>query len=369
VKKSYALGGLAGAVIAPVITVTMFFAVDRTPSYGWDLAAFFVLVPLAGLSVIIGGGAGALGASRMAAGDGSGVRVILWAAAIVAAMPVTILLGIYYLVPLIPGRTSPASTSERKEWVARIQTPDLRAGLQLAYQVHSCVGTRGLQIGAMGLAMADCSFLTETRGDVADRTRYLSSDMGWRWKIVDQPPEKRVVIYPDELLTVETPVFEVWASGVLVRRERPGAPAFVVGSVLPAVQEYRACLLAAASAARGAGTWNGSWVSLIDAIGRNSTCPTLTVQADEANVTGMQNVRLFLASPDHESAYVSYRPVGSTEGGFDLLVPGSGRSFLLDSRGEWHVTRRMKFATESDPPPWPCEIDVAVPCNGPASGP
>jgi hypothetical protein len=363
-----AVGGLVGATIAPVMAVMAFLAVDRTPSYGWDLGAVFLLVPIVGVSVIVGGVAGALGAARLATGDWSGVGMILWAALIVTATPIAILVGIYVVVPLIPGRTAPASGAERDEWIARIRTPDLAAGLQLAYAVRSCVHTRGLQLGAVGLAFADCGSLTQSRGDVADRTRYLSGDHGWRWKIVPEPPETRVVIYPDELLKVETPVFEVWESGVLVKRERPGAPAFVVRSDLPAVQQYRACLLAAASAARGAGTWNGDWVSLIDAIGRNLTCTNLTARADEANATGMQNVRLFLESPAHESAYLSYRPVRSTDDGFDLLVHGSEHRYLLDRHGQWHVTLRMQFASESDPPPLPCEMDLKVPCDGPVLG-
>jgi len=359
------LGGLAGAVVAPVIAVMVFAALDRTPSYGWDLGALFVLVPIVGLSIIAGGVAGALGASRIAAGDASGVRVILWAAILVAAMPLTFLLGIYYVVPLIPGRTAPASAAERREWLAQIRTPDMAAGLQLAHEVQSCVDTRGLQLGAAGLAVPGCGSLPETRGDVADRTRYLSNDAGWRWKVVPEPPEQRVVIYPDELLKAETPVFEVWSSGVLMKRERPGAPAFIVRSDLPTVQRYRACLLAAASAARADGTWNGDWVSLIDAIGRRYTCSNLTAQADAANVTGMQNLRLFVDSPDRESVFLSYRPVRSADGGFDLLLGGSGRRFLLDRLGQWHVTRRMLFAGESDPPPLPCETDPTVPCDGP----
>jgi hypothetical protein len=356
-------GGLAGALIFPLIAVMVFMAVDRTPAYGWDLAGFFLLVPIVLLSAVVGGLAGAWGVSQIAEGDWSGAPVLAWAAILVAAIPLAVYVSVYVVLPLIPGRTAPASRAERNEWVARIGKPDPAAGLQLADQVRSCVDTMGLYFGAMGLASAECQSLAETRGDVADRTRYLSGDLGWRWMFLPEPPRKRVVIYPDELLKASSPVFEVWESGVLMKRERRDAPAFVVSSDLPAVQAYRACLLAAASAARDDGTWNGDWVNLLDAVGRHLSCPPLSVQVADQNSAGMQNVRLLLPS-GQGAVDLSYRPVRSSEGGFDMLVPSTRRRYLLDRDGQWHVTHRMQFASESDPPPLSCEIDPSVTCDG-----
>jgi len=60
---------------------------------------------------------------------------------------------------------------------------------------------------------------------------------------------------------------------------------------------------------------------------------------------------------------VLYRPLPDCNG-FDFSVSGTKRAYLLDSKGQWHVTGMIAEAREEDPPPAPCEIEQSQPCDG-----
>jgi hypothetical protein len=113
----------------------------------------------------------------------------------------------------------------------------------------------------------------------------------------------------------DVPGFEVWASGLLVKRERQAAPSFPVDRTdLAVVESYRQCLLDAAPRLKGRGTWDGRWGTLVDAVHRDGGCAGIGASA-------------------------------------------AARQLDL------HVTGLLSQAREEDPPPASCEIDASQPCD------
>ena len=213
----------------------------------------------------------------------------------------------------------------------------------------------------------NCLALLLTRADKPSGTWYRGDDGGWRWQFEWVDSRSRVVISADRALDdigQSAPVFEVWDSGLIVTRERRGAPSFAVDCTdLRAVESYRHCLLDAAPRLREKGAWDGRWNTLVDALQGDGGCRGLRTVAAARQFDLPQRVELQNERRDVAPMRVSYRPLPDRNG-FDLSVSGTKRAYLLDSSGHWHVTGFVQQAREEDPAPAPCEIDQSQPCEG-----
>lgn len=162
----------------------------------------------------------------------------------------------------------------------------------------------------------------------------------------------------------DSPVFEVWDSGLLIKRERHDAASFAVDrSDLRAVKSYRQCLVDAGPRLQEKRAWDGRWMTLVDALHTDGGCRGLRAVAAARQFDWPQRVELQSESSDAAPLRVSYRALPDRNG-FDLSVSGTKRAYLLDSKGKGHVTGTVAEAREEDPPPAPCEIEQSQPCDG-----
>ena len=321
------LGALAGMVLGVLTVVTGFYALDDTPAYGWDLRPFLVL-PLAAIAALLLAGAGAHTGIRMAARRAPAWRLLVPVAAVVVASPFGLYFFLFVVVPRVPARSSPSTKAEIEAWRGLVGTPDPDVGRQLAYEIEDCAEALGLALGADALVMGDCGRFALTRGGRPHPSQRRGGDNGWRWRVDLAPPESRVIVYADELLGGDPPVFEVWQSKLLVTRAHTGAPAYIVETDLSVVQAYRDCLEAGASRARLDGTWNGDWRTLPDVAGRVPECPDMRVTVEALNSAGNQNIDIL------DSRHETYRTVR-------IAVPSGSRG------RQWIRTARAR------PPPLP----------------
>jgi hypothetical protein len=243
---------------------------------------------------------------------------------------------------------------------------DPRMGLHYAHEVEGCVA----QYGVMPeLLEKGCTNLAVGRGDKPHTFRYLAEDNGWRWRVeglaFTPDPHPTVVVYLDEVLG-PSEVFEIWESGVMVRRERQGAPAMIVRSDLPIVERYRQCLIEAAPRGLADGTWSGKWEELLTAMGRSTSCRDYEAQIEQPNSTGGQNFRLIVQPEDRivNMRYAPVQPSAGREGSFDLFLVTAMRRFMIDRDGRWHARKAQSgFATLTDPGPLACELKPEIACD------
>ena len=355
--------GLVCGVIGAALSLVISFTLSPIKPGSWDWASPVFMVLAACVAGLVFGAVGAYTGSRVVFGDWRSMRPLAMALPVVVAIPVALWFYLDVVIPNTPSRTAPASSREQSRWKEQMTRMDPRMGPHYAHQVESCVASYGAVPDFM---VTQCPQLAVGRGDKPHRFRYLSDDNGWRWRVegVGFTPDAHpsVVVYLDESLG-PSEVFEIWDSGVLVRRERQGAPAMLVRSDLPIVERYRQCLLDAAPGAREDGTWSGKWEELLPAVGRATTCRDYEAQLEDPNPTGGQNFRLIL-QPNSQIVEMRYAPVRDERGGFELFLVNTIRRFMLDRDGRWHARRaRSGFATKTDPGPLACELNPQIACD------
>jgi len=356
-----ALGAMVGGVLGALAVILGYMRVYDPSSRNWDFVSPILVLLVAVVGALLMAGVGAHTGVRLATHRAPEWRVVVPVGAVVVTSPFALYIFLFVVLPRIPARSSPSTTAEIETWRAHVGAPSPGVGLQLAHSIEGCVERPGLAFGGDGLVMADCANFKLTRGDRPDPSQRRGGDNGWRWRVEPAPPEDRIVVYADELLGGNPPVFEVWQSKLVVTRAHPGAPAYIVGTDLPVVQAYRDCLEVAANKARLDGTWNGDWRTLVDIVGRVPECPNMRVTVHELNSAGNHNIDIFVPSLNG-TVRIAYRPSRLAGVGFELVVSGN-RRYLMDRNGRWHVTTRMMIATEDDPPPLTCELRPTVPCD------
>ena len=373
-----AAGALVGAAACGIVVIMVWFAVDPSPKYNnWDFATPLLMLLFAAGAAIVGAAAWGFGAVRLAAGEWRALIAMAVVLALSAVLPVVAAASLKGADlwrahqkaqrEKLPATAFPAEGRERARWIAALGRPAPDAGLTLARRVQSCAARLPKPQNADNLMAGNCLALLLTRADKPSGTWYRGDDGGWRWQFEWVNARSRFVISADRALddiAQSAPVFEVWDSGLLVKRERRGAPSVAVDRTdLRAVESYRHCLLDAAPRLREKGAWDGRWNTLVDALQGDGGCRGLRAVAASRQFDLPQHVELQSEPSDVAPMRVSYRPVPDRNG-FDLNVSGTKRAFLLDSSGHWHVTGFVQQAREEDPAPAPCEIDQSQPCDG-----
>ena len=344
-----ALGAIAGALAAAFVVVTVFAWFDDSPPDAWNFGLGLVFFAAAGvaavLGAILGGVAGAVAHTH---GIGRGGMVMAGGMAVLAGLTVAGMLALWAFIEM--PRSGPGER-ERVRW-ARTKGPmELFKGEELARGLLTCFAHNG-SIEPVVLASDTCRHVDRDRIGVHG-SGYDIGDAGWRWETVGPENQRKVVVRPDPLLQRDGPLLEFDDAGLLVRRERDGAPAFVVDTRLRLVERLRDCLVADGSLA---------------ALPERPRCPDLKVVVFRAEGRGGR--RVIVGAGDNRDVDVQYYPAGvKRDGGPEMHVFGGARRYMLDAEGRWHVRppRTPGPAAAGDPAPHPCELDQNVPCPMPFS--
>jgi len=268
-------------------------------------------------AAVVGAAAWGFGAVRLAAGEWRaliGMAVVLALAAVLPVVAVAQLKGAemwrnYRKAEREkpPATSIPAEGRERERWAAALGRPAPEGGLALARHVQACAARLPRPQSADSLTTGECLALLLTRADKPSGTWYRGDDGGWRWQFEWVDSRSRVVVSADRTLDdigQSAPVFEEWDSGLLVKRERRGAPSFAVDRTdLRAVESYRLCLLDRAPRLREKGAWDGRWNTLGDALQGDGGCPGLRAVAARDSSTCRS------ASSSRANAVMSHRCV------------------------------------------------------------
>ncbi len=374
-----AAGALVGGAACGIAVIWVWFAIDPASTHdSSDWATPLLMLAFAAGAAVVGAAAWGFGAVRLASGEWRAFIAMVVVLALSAVLPVVAVASLKGADrwrahqkaqrEKLPATAFPAEGRERARWLAALGRPAQDAGLALARRVQSCAARLPKPQDADTLMAGNCLALLLTRADKPSGTWYRDDDAGWRWRFAWVDGKSRVVISVDQAIDAarEAPVFEVWASGLLTRRERPDAPSFIVDRMdLRIVESYRHCLLDAAPRLQKTGTWDGRWTSLVDALQRDGGCPGLKAAVGAHLFDAPQPIDL-QSDANEAPVRVSYRPLPDRRG-FGLGVSGSSghrRAYLLDVAGRWHVTGAVQEAREEDPPPSRCEIETSQPCEG-----
>jgi hypothetical protein len=191
----------------------------------------------------------------------------------------------------------------------------------------------------------------------------------------------RIALAPDTVLGLDGPIIESNDAGLVTMRAKPGAPAYIRGSPLPAVVNWVVpCVWAIVTAYQ---LKAHQVYTLEDLVGRaKNICnadPLSSIDEDpDPKMRYNANAyRIIVSAPGFQkynttSVYdLLYVPRGKKQGdGYDLYVSPmnyaySGvRSYLVAADKSIHVTTERRRATLSDPLALPCESNLKVPCFG-----
>jgi hypothetical protein len=225
----------------------------------------------------------------------------------------------------------------------------------------------------------DSATITNQGGGCRDWDAFQGRRSGWNWRYVPtstSPGGFVVETYPDPAIGLEGPLYRIDGSGLLVERERSGAPAMLVTSPVAVMHTLRACIRQALALSRPRGSTSATALTL-EAI-RNlagSACPSLGSVAYGGLGAGDSNAAMIRLPQDAlpgdkvTSYTLFYVPRDRSGRAFDVLArpqtyAGNGvRSYLLTGSGQLHVTTEERAATSADPAPEPCEVDLKTPCE------
>ena len=336
-------GAVAGAFTAFLIVLVVGMGGDQTPG------AFGILVLLAsGVAAVLGAVAGGY-AGHAAVRDGIRRGAVLFGGgmALVAVLGLAVLAGLWVYLRM-PGRAK--DERDRVRWAEAKGPMDVQAGETMARGLQDCYRSeRTLELAT--LAAGTCAPYDRARIGVGG-TAYDITDQGWRWETVGLGNTRRIVIRPDPLLRREGPLFDFGADGILVTRARDGAPGFAIGENLGLVERLYRCLAASGT---------------LDAIPEQPHCPDLAVIVSRPEHLERRTVHL---SHGKDEEQAEYYPTGSWGGGRpEFHLWNSGRRYMLDADGRWHVRPPLQKGppTTEDPAPHACELDQNVPCPAPFS--
>ena len=277
-------------------------------------------------------------------------------------------------------RNRARTTAADQKWRDSLRTAGMwRAwGARRTLLITSCIATYRRRDGARRLP-PDSATITNQGTGCRDWDAFEGRRSGWSWRYVpSRTGDSGFVLesYPDPPIGLDGPLYLIDESGLLVERERTGAPAMLVTSPVAVMHALRVCIRQALALPRPRGSARGTSLTL-EAI-RNlpgSPCPSLGVVAFGGVGAGDSNAAVIRLPQgallnDQVTAYtLLYVPKDRTGRAFDVLArpqyfPGSGvRSYLLTEAGQLHVTAQERAATPADPAPEPCEVDLKAPCR------
>ena len=349
------MGKAAGAILGAVIGAA-------APSHDlWDFATPIFVIGTAIAAALVGAFTGGLAGARIVERDPIGWRIAGGGVALSAIAPAVVYFYVSAVLPRLPASVdhTPATARERRLWIKTLSF-DERGGLALALKINRCAGGPALREEYLTTCPEEGLALSRKNQEPPPQW-YMPNDNGWRWTPTVVEGEHRMIVAPDPLSGRTGPVFEVWERGLLVKRESAAAPAFVVSQELAAVEALRRCL-AAAAAVPTSTSEVAHWRDLPQAVQAAGGCPGLWMHvANETDNRGRE-VSVRFANSNFGPYHVRYR-AGATSG-FQLIGFDDRRRYLVDSRGEWHVSPRSKREPDAgDPPPPACEVSIQTSCD------
>ena len=276
-----------------------------------------------------------------------------------------------------------AELSEKdKRWVDSVRSAgvDPRWGAKRLLLVRSCMESFSRRDSTKRLLPPDSASVANQRGGCSDLDAYMGRQRsGWHWRYTPPSGENGFLLegYPDPVLGLDGPLFELDTLGLVIQRERPGAPPMLAASPIAAMRQLRECVEFMLALPPPPGAKSSAPMTVYDMRTNKGAPPQCTELRDPpqqgVGAGDLNAVILFLPQdhlPKDAAMIYSLLYVPRDDGGreFDVharpvsFPGGAVRSYLFTHSGQLHVTAENRAATVSDPAPEACELDLAVAC-------